>query len=123
METPAFESESFRLYIFVDLAIQENLRLIKIALPVHMRYQKPRFQTVAEKKKNEQPIAVVRLQNPRLLLSCEEENVAQFCPDRIVSTHCDSTGSSQCEYLLLPYKSVSFQFPIFNFFFILIFFS
>ena len=107
VESPAFEAESFRLYIFVNLEIQENLRLVKVELPVHLRYQKPRFQTSSEKKRGDQPVAMVRLQNPRLLLSCEGENVSQHCPERTVVSHCDSTGEGQCEYLQIPYKAVS----------------
>ena len=38
MEKPEFESESFRLYVFRELGIQENLRLTQVELPVHLRY-------------------------------------------------------------------------------------
>ena len=42
--------------------------------------------------------------NPRLLLSCIGDDIAAKCPDRTVTTYCDSTGHSKCEYLQLPYK-------------------
>ncbi len=41
----------------------------------------------------------------RLLLACDEDaEVARACADRTVTAYCDSTGTSKCEYLHLPYK-------------------
>ena len=65
VEKPEYESQAFRLYIFRDLSIQENLRLANIELPVHLRYHKPREPTKAEARKGESPKSIVRLQNPR----------------------------------------------------------
>lgn len=58
---------------------------------------------------NLQPVAIVKMQNPRLFLSCDggmedEENVAWRCPDRAVTTFCDSSGTAKCEYIQIPYK-------------------
>ena len=77
-------------------------------MPVHLRYHKPREPTALEKARHEQPMAIVKMQNPRLLLACEGENFAAECPDRMVSSYCDSSGSAtaKCEYLSLPYKAV-----------------
>ena len=52
-------------------------------------------------------VAIVKLQNPRLLLSCDGENIVQNCPEKIVTSYCDSTGKTKCEYLQIPYKIVS----------------
>ena len=55
---------------------------------------------------------MVRLQNPRLLLSCDDggEDFARQCPDRTVTAYCDATGTAKCEYMLIPYKVVRFLF-------------
>ncbi len=37
VEKPEYDSQAFRLYVFKDLVIQENLRLANIELPVHLR--------------------------------------------------------------------------------------
>ena len=50
------------------------------------------------------PVAIVRLQNPRLLLYCDGGNIVQNCPERIVTSYCDSTGKTKCEYLQIPYQ-------------------
>ena len=55
------------------------------------------------------PVAIVKLQNPRLLLSCEGENIIAQCPEKAVTTYCDSTGQTKCEYLQIPYKIVSIR--------------
>ena len=52
-------------------------------------------------------VAIVKLQNPRLLLSCDGENIAAHCPEKIVTSYCDATGKTKCEYLQIPYKIVS----------------
>ena len=41
VEAPEFESESFRVIVFRNLKIQENLRVTSVELPVHLRYHKP----------------------------------------------------------------------------------
>ncbi len=38
------------------------------------------------------------------MLTCDDDEVSRACPDRTVTTYCDSTGTAKCEYLLLPYK-------------------
>jgi hypothetical protein len=52
-------------------------------------------------------VAIVKLQNPRLLLSCDGENIGSHCPEKVVTTYCDATGKTKCEYLQIPYKIVS----------------
>ncbi len=37
VEKPEMDSQAFRLYIFKELAVKENLRLANIELPVHLR--------------------------------------------------------------------------------------
>jgi len=120
VEKPEFEAEVFRLFVFRELEPQENLRLTRVDVPVHLRYHKPREPTALEKARHEQPMAIVKMQNPRLLLACEGENFAAECPDRMVSSYCDSSGSAtaKCEYLSLPYKanvnSVEVSVPVGN---------
>merc|ERR1712024_17495 len=41
VEKPEFESESFRVFIFRKLDIEENLRITDVKLPVPLRYHKP----------------------------------------------------------------------------------
>ena len=106
VEKPEFESESFRVFIFRKLGIQENLRVTNVQLPVHMRYHKP-AQILEAKPSSSAPTAIVKLQNPRLLLSCEGENVASYCPEKSVTSYCDSSGTEKCEYLQIPYEIVS----------------
>ena len=115
VEKPEFESESFRVFIFRKLEIEQNLRVTNVQLPVHMRYHKP-AQIVDLKPSSSAPTAIVKLQNPRLLLSCEGENVAAHCPEKTVTSFCDSTGTEKCEFLLIPYEIVSYlQLNIFSF--------
>lgn len=138
VEKPEFESEAFRLFIFRNLEIQENLRLTNVEIPIHLRcvqttncffsilfsydfcvsvfrYHRPRETTELEDKKGEQPIAVVKMQNPRLFLACEGEDLAAKCPDRVATLYCDSTGTTKCEYLHIPYKVVSSPFYFLTF--------
>ena len=107
IEKPEFESESFRVFIFRKLQIQENLRITSVKLPVHLRYHKPAINTDT-KPSSSAPSAIIKLQNPRLLLSCEGENIAAHCPEKAVTSYCDSTGTEKCEYLYIPYEVVSF---------------
>ena len=39
VEKPEYESESFRVFIFRKLNIQENLRVTAVQLPVHLRLE------------------------------------------------------------------------------------
>ncbi len=110
--------------------------MTSVIVPVHLRYHKPSFvpptsqsNIVNIDKSNQQhPVAIVRMQvkmatrncflsckylvfyslfqNPRILLSCDADNVASFCPEKSVMSYCDPTGSSKCEYLEIPYKVV-----------------
>ena len=106
VEKPEFESESFRVFIFRPLHIQENLRVTTVQLPVHMRYHKP-AKISDSKPSSSAPSAIAKLQNPRLLISCEEENIAAHCPEKTVTSYCDSSGTEKCEYLMIPYEVVS----------------
>jgi len=103
VEKPEFESESFRVFIFRPLHIQENLRVTTVQLPVHMRYHKP-AKISDSKPSSSAPSAIAKLQNPRLLISCEEENIAAHCPEKTVTSYCDSSGTEKCEYLMIPYE-------------------
>lgn len=117
VEKPEFESESFRVYVFRHLRIQENLRVTSVTMPVHLRYHKPSPTPQGVSTTNnignvdgpspasqQQPIALVKMQNPRLLLSCDTENVAALCPEKMVTSYCDASGTTKCEYLQIPYK-------------------
>ena len=106
VEKPEFESESFRVFIFRRLHIQENLRITSVQLPVHLRYHKPAKISDA-KPSSSAPSAIIKLQNPRLLLACKGENIAAYCPEKTVTSFCDSTGTEKCEYLQIPYEVVS----------------
>ena len=99
VEKPEFESESFRVFIFRKLLIQENLRITDVKLPAKITELKP---------SSTAPSAIIKLQNPRLLLSCEGENIVSNCPEKAVTSFCDSTGTEKCEYLHIPYEVVSF---------------
>ncbi len=107
VEKPEFEAESFRVFVFRNLAIQENLRITSVSLPVHLRYHLPVQASKIKQPTSASPSAVVRLQNPRLLMSCEGENLAALCPEKAVTSYCDSTGTEKCEYLHIPYEVVS----------------
>ena len=107
VEKPELESEVFRLFVFRELEAQENLRVTRVEVPVHLRYHRPREPTDLERARHEQPMAIVKMQNPRLLLACDGENFASACPERMVSSYCDSSGASKCEYLSIPYRAVS----------------
>ncbi len=109
VEKPEFESEAFRLFVFRSLETQENLRLTRVEIPVHLRYHKPREPTDLQKIRHEQPVDYVKMQNPRLLLACDGENFAAQCPDMMVSSFCDSSGTTKCEYLNVPYKAVTLR--------------
>jgi len=122
VEKPEWESEAFRVLVFRNLDIQENLRVTSVRLPVHLRYHKPSqpnpMDALASTGTSGSPVAIVKLQNPRLLLACQEEDVTAQCPSRTVTSYCDASGSSKCEYLLVPYKinvnSVEVSVPVGN---------
>nr|ACO15466.1 Phosphatidylinositol-glycan biosynthesis class X protein precursor [Caligus clemensi] len=113
VEKPEFEPESFRLFLFKELKIQENLRVASASFPIHLRYHKPAspmnsavdpsFEASAKS-----PSAIVKIHNPRLLLRCElgDESIDfdDSCPERITSSHCDALGNTKCDYLILSYK-------------------
>uniref|UniRef100_A0A0K2THT6 Phosphatidylinositol-glycan biosynthesis class X protein n=1 Tax=Lepeophtheirus salmonis TaxID=72036 RepID=A0A0K2THT6_LEPSM len=116
VEKPEFESEAFRLFLFKDLKIQENLRIASAAFPIHIRYHKPASPSLDKldpsfEASATSPSAIVKIHNPRLLLRCKQgydEGVSTdfdvYCPERVTSAHCDSTGTNKCDYLILPYK-------------------
>ena len=64
------------------------------------------------------PVAIVKLQNPRLLLYCDGENIVDQCPEKAVTSYCDTSGKNRCEYLQIPYKinvnSVEVSVPVGN---------
>ena len=62
------------------------------------------------------PSAIVKLQNPRLLLTCEGDNIAAYCPERTVTSFCDSSGTEKCEFLDIPYDVVSWNLIWWDFF-------
>ena len=95
IEKPEFESEAFRVFLFRPLRVQENLRVTNIQLPVHMRYHKPGPPP---------PVASVKIPNPRILLSCQEEDIVANCSDRRVTSYCDESSTAKCDWLNLPYK-------------------
>ena len=102
IEKPEFESESHRVFVFRPLRVQENLRVTSVQLPVHMRYHKPSDQGGASPSG---PSATVRINNPRLLLSCgDSEDILANCSERRVISYCDETGAEKCDWLNLPYK-------------------
>ena len=102
IEKPEFESESWRVFIFRPLRVQENLRVTSVQLPVHMRYHRPSGQGGASPSG---PSATVRINNPRLLLSCGDgEDILANCSERRVTSYCDETGAEKCDWLNLPYK-------------------
>ena len=113
VEKPEFESESFRVFIFRKLLIQENLRITDVKLPVHLRYHKPAKITEL-KPSSTAPSAIIKLQNPRLLLSCEGENIVTNCPEKAVTSFCDSTGTEKCEYLCTHYIQSSNTLSLIN---------
>ena len=94
IEKPEFESESFRVFLFRPLTVEDNLRVTRVQVPVHLRYHRPANVSMA----------TVRIPNPRLLLSCHDQEMMEQCGDRVVSSHCDQTGVSQCDWLQLPYN-------------------
>ena len=114
VEKPEFESEAFRVFLFKTLKVKENLRVTSIQLPVHVRYHKPG----PPSSDGSPPMATVKIQNPRVLLSCPLQDTVANCSSRKVTTFCDETGSSKCEWINLPYKvnvaSVEVSVPVGN---------
>ena len=91
---------------FDPSSFQENLRITSVELPVHLRYHKP-AKVSDSKPSTSAPSAIVKLKNPRLLLACEGDNIAAYCPERTVTSFCDSSGTEKCEFLDIPYDVVS----------------
>jgi len=124
IEKPEFESEAYRVFIFRTLEIRENLRVTNIQIPINLRYHKPALPSTEEGQHNSGtssgPQATVKIPNPRLLLSCQEETetLTANCSSRKVTTYCDETGTSKCEWLNIPYKinvaSVEVSVPVGN---------
>ena len=107
VEKPEFESESWRVFIFRPLRVQENLRVTNIQLPVHMRYYRPGVPAPPQHGGGGDPtppMATVKINNPRLLLSCQDEDLIRNCSERRVTSYCDDSGLEKCDWLNLPYK-------------------
>lgn len=98
-EKAEFESEAFRVLIHRNLDVQENLRVTKIMFPIKMRYHRPAPTTSSR----ENPTAIVKIQNPRILLNCQGEDLTDNCTSRVVTGYC-SNFESKCQYINLPYK-------------------
>merc|ERR1719259_1394980 len=124
VEAPEWESEAFRVLVFRKLHIQENLRVTSVRLPVHLRYHRPAspnpaHESLANAGSTSSPLAIVKLQNPRLLLTCDEPDFGAQCPSRAyVTSYCDASGTTKCEYLQVPYKinvnSIEVSVPVGN---------
>ena len=73
------------MFLFRSLRVQENLRVTNIQLPVHMRYHKPDAPPPSKSFNNEPsaPMATVKISNPRLMLSCQDEDLLSNCSDRL----------------------------------------
>jgi len=114
VEKPEFESEAYRVYIFRALEVRENLRVTDVQMPVNLRYHKPS----PPHPDGSPPSATVKIPNPRLLLSCPGEDLVSLCGARAVTTYCDDTGHTKCEWLNIPYKvnvgSVEVSVPVGN---------
>jgi len=105
VEKPEFESEAWRVFVFRPLRVQENLRLTSVQLPVHIRYHKPSAPVPGHNRGDPgAPMATVKINNPRLLLSCQDEDLMSNCSERRVTSYCDDTGLEKCDWLNLPYK-------------------
>lgn len=100
VEAPEFESEAHRVFIFRDLDVRENLRVTSLQIPVSLRYHRP---SGADAKGNVPP-AMVKIQNPRLMISCHEEDLLLNCSSRTVIAACDESGRERCGWLNMPYK-------------------
>ena len=109
IEKPEFESESFRVFIFRPLRVQENLRVTSVQLPVHLRYHKPSSVSTGvsvaggSEHQPSTPMAMVKITNPRLMLSCGDEDLLLNCSSRRVTSYCDETGEYETvsTYLIL----------------------
>jgi len=114
VEKPEFESEAFRVFIFRTLKVKENLRITSVQIPVNLRYHKPS----PPPPDSSPPQATVKIPNPRLLLSCPQEDMVTNCSSRKVMAFCDETGTAKCEWINIPYKinvaSVEVSIPVGN---------
>jgi len=114
VEKPEFESEAFRIFIYRTLKVRENLRVTSVQIPVKIRYHKPD----SPPSDGSPPMETVKIQNPRLMISCPQEDMLTNCSSRKVMAFCDETGSSKCEWINIPYKinvaSVEVSIPVGN---------
>jgi hypothetical protein len=114
IEAPEFESEAHRVFIFRHLDVQENLRVTAVTVPVNLRYHRP----APADSEGVVPPATVKILNPRLMISCEGEDLLLNCSSRRVTTYCDETGITKCDWLNVPYKinvpSVEVSVPVGN---------
>lgn len=124
LESPAWLSKS-NSTVFIELTVKSTGNLISsdtVKIPIHFRYQKPqshsRFDGLPELEAmlgsaggmmNPAGYIPVNVQLPRLLLRCDNwdyETVDEHC--HFVKTLCDSQSKdSLCQWVALPYKSVS----------------
>ena len=81
------------------------MRITDVKLPAKITELKP---------SSTAPSAIIKLQNPRLLLSCEGENIVTNCPEKAVTSFCDSTGTEKCEYLCTHYIQSSNTLSLIN---------
>lgn len=120
IEKPEFESEAYRVFLFRELVMRENLRVTTVQVPLHMRYHRPALAPAptVPGTSGEHPTATVKIQNPRLLLSCQGEDLSESCPGRVVTAVCDESGRTKCDWINLPYKinvaSVEVSVPVGN---------
>ena len=88
--------------------------MTSIQIPVNMRYHKPG----PPSSDGSPPMASIKIPNPHLLLYCPQHDMVANCSFRKVTTFCDETGSSKCEWINLPYKinvaSVEVSIPVGN---------
>jgi hypothetical protein len=66
IEKPEFEAEAYRVFLFRELVMRENLRVTTVQIPLNMRYHRPAPAPTAPGASGEHPSATVKIQNPRL---------------------------------------------------------
>ena len=67
IERPEFEAEAYRVFLFRDLIMRENLRVTALQIPINMRYHRPAppGPALTPGGSSEHPAAMVKVQNPR----------------------------------------------------------
>ena len=67
IEKPEFEAEAYRVFLFRDMVMRENLRVTALQIPINMRYHRPAppAPAVTPGGSLEHPTATVKVQNPR----------------------------------------------------------